>query len=154
MNEKELTSKASLTEQAVKIPEDLLDQLTVRVNHDHQPDDNGMWIASVSVFKVLRILLEQSADLEQQLADQMAANERMAAEKDQLSVELATLKAAGNALLDRMETCHMCGALLEFERGGAHCEDCSSGCEGHDAPDCEHMSVPASKLKALCGGTK
>jgi hypothetical protein len=88
-----VTSKASLTEQAVKIPEDLLDQLTVRVNHDHQPDDNGMWIASVSVFKVLRILLEQSADLEQQLADQMAANERMAAEKDQLSVELATLKA-------------------------------------------------------------
>lgn len=43
------------------IPQDIMDQLTVRVNHDLEPRDTGMWIASVSVFKVIRSLLAELA---------------------------------------------------------------------------------------------
>jgi hypothetical protein len=160
------TPKALLTEQAVKIPEELLEQLTVRVNHDHQPDDSGMWIASVSVFKVLRIVLGKSADLEQQLAHQMAANERMAAEKDQLSVELATLKAEAEKL--KAERNLLDGALTTMQETAAESEELLEESEGRVnalkaagnalleqiEQGWEIFEPEAETLRALCGGLK
>lgn len=42
-------------------------------------------------------------------------------------------------LLAGICTCHYCGAGLIPARGAAHCEDCPSGCESHDAPDCAEL---------------
>lgn len=43
-------------------------------------------------------------------------------------------------LLDALETCHICGGTLHLEDvEPTHCEDCSSDCEEHEAPDCEPM---------------
>jgi hypothetical protein len=62
------------------------------------------------------------------------------AELIQREKRIAELEEALRKLLDGLDTCHMCGASLEMpERGGAHCEDCCSGCEAHDAPDCPSL---------------
>lgn len=44
------------------------------------------------------------------------------------------------ALLDAMETCHVCqGALALDDVEPTHCENCSSCCDEHDAPECTQM---------------
>lgn len=52
-----------------------------------------------------------------------------------------------SALLDAMETCHDCGGTLLIDDGAAHCEDCSSGCEHHDPPDCIGIDVLHARLR-------
>lgn len=48
-----------------------------------------------------------------------------------------------NALLDALETCHICGGTLTLDDvEPTHCENCSSHCDEHEAPEC----VPLSQL--------
>lgn len=80
------TPKASLTEQAARVVAEKFRRIQ-RI--DDRPIDRAFdWPPDALIEEIARRL-----DLEQQLADQMAANENMVREKDQLSVELATLKA-------------------------------------------------------------
>lgn len=45
------------------------------------------------------------------------------------------------ALLDAIETCHICGGTLALDDvEPTHCENCSSDCDYHDAPDCVLLS--------------
>lgn len=57
---------------------------------------------------------------------------------------LNRLEVAVVELLDTMETCHVCGAVLLLDEGPVHCENCSYDCEDHEAPDC----VPIFQLHA------
>lgn len=56
-------------EYPIPIPEEVKALLKVRVNHDLQDSDNGMWIASVSVYKALRFQQQRIARLEHELAN-------------------------------------------------------------------------------------
>lgn len=51
-------------------------------------------------------------------------------------------------LVAGITSCHYCGADLIPERGAAHCEDCPSGCESHDSPDCVQLSELIEAAKA------
>jgi hypothetical protein len=59
----------------------------------------------------------------------------------ELQQKVGRLSDALRKLMGGLDTCHICGASLELPaRGAAHCEDCPSGCECHDAPDCESLA--------------
>ena len=49
------------------------------------------------------------------------------------------LYAALEKLTKAVSECHACGAELTPDRGPAHCEDCPSGCECHEEPDCAQL---------------
>lgn len=100
MNEKELTPKAPLTEQAVKwTAEDIVNTEYKKL----EPDVPYPISWEASYYKGIAIKATISRlDLKQQLADQMAANENMVREKDQLSVELADTKTKLEAALDHI----------------------------------------------------
>lgn len=72
-------------------------------------------------------------------------HERSAKAKATAIVEASTrpvneqMLGALKRLVSGISTCHSCGAQLLSERGAAHCEDCPSGCEAHDAPDCPQI---------------
>ena len=50
------------------LPAEWIDAPTVRANNNNLPCDTGMWIASVSVYKVLRMASVQTASLTEKLA--------------------------------------------------------------------------------------
>ena len=61
------------------------------------------------------------------------------------------------ALLDAMETCHVCGGTLALDDvEPTHCENCSWDCNEHDAPECtplHHLHREARRaLGVLSGG--
>lgn len=77
--------------------------------------------------------------------------------------ELATLREAvgerdrlvhmvdqpARALIEAMETCHICKDLLVLQEDAVHCEDCSYDCEGHEEPECVPIYVLHARLKAI-----
>jgi hypothetical protein len=119
MNEKELTPKASLTEQAVKqgfpapsVCERAIQSVAAKLSNPSligTPEQRAHAVAIVEA--ISRI------DLEQQLADQMAANEKMVQEKDALSVELAYTKTKLDAALDHIRCEESISVGLATEEG-------------------------------------
>ena len=59
------------------------------------------------------------------------------------------LKKAARELVTAMETCHYCSCLVLVEDGPIHCEDCPSGCEHHEPPDCRRISELHFRLKRV-----
>jgi hypothetical protein len=55
---------------------------------------------------------------------------------------------AAEVLATAMETCHVCSAQLLIDESSVHCEDCPSGCEHHDAPNCVPIGELHRQLKA------
>ena len=54
-----------------------------------------------------------------------------------------------SALLDALETCHVCGGTLHLEDvEPTHCEDCSSYCEDHEEPACAPMYLLVRNARA------
>lgn len=52
------------------------------------------------------------------------------------------------ALLDALETCHICcGTLALDDVGPTHCENCSSDCDEHEAPACAPLSQLHSEAR-------
>ncbi len=46
------------------------------------------------------------------------------------------------ALLDALETCHICKGVLSLDDGSpTHCENCSWDCDEHDEPECVPLYV-------------
>lgn len=59
------------------------------------------------------------------------------------------LKAASD-LVEAMDTCHICKASLDLsDLTPIHCEDCPSGCEHHEPPDCISVRELVSRLRIL-----
>ena len=57
------------------------------------------------------------------------------------------------ALLDAMETCHIChGQISLADEPPTHCEDCSWDCDEHDEPDCESVFWLHHKAKMAVKG--
>ena len=55
-----------------------------------------------------------------------------------------------SALLDALETCHVCGGTLHLEDvEPTHCEDCSSYCEDHEEP-AEGLGSHRRAVPSLC----
>lgn len=112
MNEKELTPKASLTEQAVKLPDGTL------VPHKWASAYYWSRIDGSAMVGPIEDLAHETAarlDLEQQLAHQMEANERMAADKMAAQVEMATLKAVSESLREKY-TQQACSDFADIHR--------------------------------------
>jgi hypothetical protein len=57
------------------------------------------------------------------------------------------IKAAAEALVEALETCHICRGLISVEEGPIHCEDCSFDCEEHEPPDCPSIADLHRTLK-------
>lgn len=55
--------------------------------------------------------------------------------------------AKAKALLEAMETCHICKGLILLEEAPVHCEDCSWDCDEHDEPNCTPIYVLHEELK-------
>ena len=72
---------------------------------------------------------------------------RYVAERDALALSQGMLLGALKNILSGISSCHYCGAELIPERGAAHCEDCPSGCEAHDAPDCVQLEELAEAAR-------
>ena len=66
--------------------------------------------------------------------------------------EIETLKAAveaARALLDAMDTCHICHSKLCLDGIEAtHCEDCSYDCDEHEEPACTPIYVLHQRARA------
>jgi hypothetical protein len=80
-----------------------------------------------------------------------AADALRVKQKDAVIVSLAT---AGQALLDALENCHICGALLHVQREPAHCSDCSANCEDHHQPDCPRFGDLIDALRKVIADTQ
>ena len=53
-----------------------------------------------------------------------------------------------SALLDAMETCHICQGVLGLDdMEPAHCEDCSWDCDEHEEPECIPLYVLHHRAK-------
>lgn len=101
MPDDSVTPKASLTEHAVNyVAEEMKCDADILARQMEVDPKYLMNNAEYKVFAVLQVALR--LDLEQQLAHQMAANENMVREKDQLSVELADTKTKLEAALDHI----------------------------------------------------
>ena len=60
------------------------------------------------------------------------------------------VEKAAQALVEAMETCHICKCSLAIDDGPAHCEDCSGDCDDHDEPDCPTLySLHRALIRAL-----
>jgi hypothetical protein len=79
-------------------------------------------------------------DLAQLAADRILANQE--------------LREKGQALLDALENCHICGALLHVQREPAHCRDCSANCEDHHQPDCPRFGDLIDALRKVIADTQ
>ena len=77
-----------------------------------------------------------------------AVLEERTRERDALALSQGRLLEALKNILSGISSCHYCGAELIPERGAAHCEDCPSGCEAHDAPDCVQLEELAEAARA------
>ena len=51
------------------------------------------------------------------------------------------------ALVEAMETCHLCKGQVIVEEGPIHCEDCSFDCDEHEQPSCTPIYVLHGALK-------
>lgn len=82
------------------------------------------------------------AQLLEYLAPIIAAYDEMAASGvSEVANELRTrppssVEAAARALVDAMDTCHICKGELAIDDGPSHCEDCSGDCDDHEEPEC------------------
>jgi hypothetical protein len=59
------------------------------------------------------------------------------------------LKTAASALIEGMETCHLCKCTVLIDGDPTHCENCSCDCEDHDAPDCIGLHTLHTRLKKV-----
>jgi len=75
----------------------------------------------------------------------------LAAEVERKDAEIERLTLALDGLLTGITTCHYCACELIPERGVPHCEDCPSGCESHDAPDCIQLSELVDAAREALG---
>jgi hypothetical protein len=70
-------------------------------------------------------------------------------------IEIETLKAAveaARALLDAMETCHVCQCVVSLEDGlPIHCENCSWDCDEHEEPACTPIYVLHQRARSAIG---
>ena len=63
---------------------------------------------------------------------------------------VSPVEKAAQALVEAMETCHICKCSLAIDDGPAHCEDCSGDCDDHDEPDCPTLySLHRALIRAL-----
>ena len=59
------------------------------------------------------------------------------------------LNTEATALLDAMETCHICQGVLSLDDiGPTHCENCSGDCDDHEAPECKPIYVLCRNLRS------
>lgn len=58
-----------------------------------------------------------------------------------------TIEGIAQELVDAMETCHACSGTVLVDEEMIHCEDCPSGCEHHDPPDCPTLYDLHLRLK-------
>lgn len=59
---------------------------------------------------------------------------------------------AAKNLLHAMDTCHVCGTLLEVEGGPVYCKDgCTRYCDAHEGEECESISALHQKLRDAMG---
>jgi hypothetical protein len=79
---------------------------------------------------------------------------RIVKERDEAQAEVSALRedrerlvATAGELVDAMNTCHQCGGTVLVEDGPIHCEDCSSDCSHHQAPDCPSIADLHATLK-------
>lgn len=61
----------------------------------------------------------------------------------------AALKHAAQALVNAMETCHICTSSVIVDDSPIHCEDCSYDCEEHGPPSCVTLDIIHARLKRL-----
>lgn len=61
----------------------------------------------------------------------------------------AALKHAAQALVNAMETCHICTSGVIVDDSPIHCEDCSYDCEEHGPPSCVTLDIIHARLKRL-----
>jgi hypothetical protein len=54
---------------------------------------------------------------------------------------------AVTALLDAMETCHICKGALIVQEEPPHCENCSGDCDDHDEPNCPTIQSRHADLR-------
>lgn len=76
------------------------------------------------------------------------------AERDSLRKQKDELLEASSALVNTMETCHICKATVLMESGPIHCEDCSYDCENHEDPGCPELYDLHLHLKAVIAKVK
>lgn len=72
--------------------------------------------------------------------------EAIAAAKTE-TLRTTDLAEASTALLDGLETCHICKRQLLIDDGPAHCEDCSPDCDDHEEPMCQSIYDLARTLR-------
>jgi hypothetical protein len=80
--------------------------------------------------------------------------EQISAYDDRLKEEfdrVDRIKAAAEALLLAMETCHICKGILLFPEVAPHCEDCSWDCEDHEEPSCNPIQSLSQALRNAIG---
>ena len=56
------------------------------------------------------------------------------------------------ALVDAMETCHICHGTVLVDNDPVHCEDCSYDCDNHDEPPCKTLYDLHRELKIALDG--
>ena len=59
----------------------------------------------------------------------------------------AKLLSAAKALVDAMETCHICLGTILVDEDPVHCEDCSFDCDEHQLPACRSIQDLHAELK-------
>ena len=63
--------------------------------------------------------------------------------------DTADLTSASVALVDALETCHVCaGEVCIDTTEPTHCEDCSADCERHKGDECVPVYVLVNKVRA------